>query len=149
MKKTTLFFLIMCGISFMTACNNGTTSSEEEFPEVGKDFKILLEEDHNISKTFHLQILVDTIYKEDYLLYFSNKFRSEYTPNENTTVFIYDTTFSVDFLKKSLSNIYGLSDEEYLALANHELFITDDTTYGMYYLLKDDDRYKKLAKHNK
>ncbi len=149
MKKAFFFLAVLCGIGLMVGCNNRTTTStEKEFPEAGKDFKILLSEDHNISKTFHLQILVDTVYTEDYLLYFSNKFRSEYTPNENSVVFIYDTAFSVDFLKKSISNIYGLSDEEYLALANHELFISDDTTYGMYYLLKDDDRYKKLTKHN-
>ena len=149
MKKVLSTFAMICGIGLMTACNNGTTTPyEEEFPEVGKDFKILLVEDHNISKTFYLQILVDTVYSEDYLLYFSNKFRSEYTPNENSVVLIYDTAFSVDFLKKSMNPSYILSDEEYLALANHELLITDDTTYGMYYILKDDDRYKKLTKRN-
>lgn len=147
MKKVISTFAMICGIGLMTACNSGTsTPNEEEFPEVGKDFKILLVEDHNISKTFFLQILVDTVYTEDYLLYFSNKFRNEYTPNEHSVVLIYDTAFSVDFLKKSMDPGYGLSDEEYMALANHELFITDDTSYGMYYILKDDDRYKKLTK---
>lgn len=147
MKKLFLLGVMVCALGMMTACNSGTsTPHKEEFPEVGKDFKILLVEDHNISKTFFLQILVDTVYTEDYLLYFSNKFRNEYTPNENSVVLIYDTAFSVDFLKKSMDPGYCLSDEEYMALANHELFITDDTSYGMYYILKDDDRYKKLTK---
>ena len=147
MKKLFLLGAMVCAIGMMTACKSGTaTAPIEEFPEVGKDFKILLVEDHNICKVYHLQILTDTTYTKDYLMYFANKFRSEYVPNENSTIFVYDTAFSVDFIKSSISNL-NWSDEDFLTIANHEMLISEwsDTSYGDYYMLKNDERYSRLT----
>ncbi len=101
-------------------------------------------EDINICKKYYLQILIDTTYSEDYLLYFTNRFRDTYAHGENRTVFIYDTAYDESMLRKS---VYDLSDDEYLAMANHTLFVAswEDTSYGTYYILKDDDRYRKLS----
>lgn len=149
MKKIFLFGAMVCAFGMMTACKSGTANTPvEEFPEVGKDFKILLVEDHNICKSYFLQILTDTTYTEDYLMYFANKFRSEYAPNENSTILVYDTAFSVDFIKHSILNPNSnWSDEEFLTIANHELLISEwsDTTYGYYHMLKNDERYKQLT----
>lgn len=147
MKKVFLLGVIVCALGMMTACKSGTANAPiEEFPEVGKDFKILLVEDHNICKVYHLQILTDTTYTKDYLMYFANKFRSEYVPNENSTIFVYDTAFSIDFIKSSISNL-NWSDEEFLTIANHEMLISEwgDTSYGDYYMLKNDERYRRLT----
>lgn len=141
MKKLFMIGAIFSVIALITACSNTTT---EEFPKNGQDFKFLMTEDLNICKNYHLQVLVDTIYSEDYLLYFTNQFRDNYAKNEKSTVYIYDTTFDATMLK---ANVYSLSDFDFLSLANHTLFISswDDPNYGFYYLLKDDDRYKKLT----
>ena len=147
MKKMFLLGAMVCVLGMMTACKSGTANDLiEGFPEVGKDFKILLVENHNICKVYHLQILTDTTYTKDYLMYFANKFRSEYVPNENSTIFVYDTAFSVDFIKSSMSNL-NWSDEEFLTIANHEMLISEwsDTSYGDYYMLKNDERYSRLT----
>lgn len=149
MKKMFLLSAMVFALGMIIACKSGTTSTPvEEFPEVGRDFKILLVEDHNICKIYHLQILTDTTYTKDYLMYFANKFRSEYVPNENSTIFVYDTAFSIDFIKGHMSNL-NWSDEEFLTIANHEMLISEwsDTTYGEYYMLKNDERYKRLTNH--
>ena len=131
----------MSAIGLMAACGGKANGG---FPENGKDYKILMTEDINICKKYYLQILVDTTYSEEYLLYFTNRFRDTYAHGEKSTVLIFDTAFDESMLKKS---VYELPDDEYVSMANHTLFTAswEDTSYGMYFLLKDDDRYRKLA----
>lgn len=141
MKKAFIVCAVMSAIGLMTACGSGKTNG---FPENGKDYKILMTEDINICKNYYLQILVDTTYSEDYLLYFTNRFRDTYAHGEKSSVFIYDTAYDESMLRRSM---YDLTDDEYVKMANHTLFVAswDDTTYGMYYMLKADDRYRKLT----